>query len=728
MYPLIFKQSSPVPGRLPAKLRASIRFATLTLALALPVPLLAQADNFEDPGDDSTVVYPAAYFADFLPVSANDMINRIPGIGLALRGGNNNGRGLGSGEGEVLINGQRVTGKNSGGRDQLSRIAADQVDYIEIIRGTSEEIDVRGGGQVVNVVLLDTPSLSSTQLELRTDRVQDGTLDPGFQLSHSGQSGRLNYLFNMEASPQYQYSEAQEFSYDPGGKLQETREETNTRDRTEYQFNTNFGYGFENSVVQLNAQYETRGKEDNDRTRSIYDTINDSLRLQVEDNESTRDSWEVGGDYEYSFANNAKFRFLFIVNDRDFVFTRNRLDVEDEQNLPNLYLRNAGRDRERIARSSYTFNIGDTQGLELGAEVAQTIRDNNLRMGLDIAGGTPSPEFGNLVPVVIDNGVSTVEEMRYEPFAIHNLQINERMSLESSLVLEESTISQSGDVNNSRDFQFWRPKLDYRFDITPSFQLRARAELDVEQLSFSDFSATVDGGDEDQNTQGGNPEIRQEQSWRYEVNLEMRLPDDAGVFNSQFWYRDITDLIGRVDVSSGPDNLLSARGNVGDGTRYGVNLDLSTKLAMIGLPNALFNTGIRLRDSEYIDPFLGTKRRQEGNGRWSLNMGYRHDMPEFQMSYGLNYGNNSNGGSGRTQVDIFDTEQRIESPWLSAWVEKRAFGNVQLRLESNNITDNQWCRQRVRYDGRTADGIVEEIENYCNGNGMELRFRVTTTF
>lgn len=97
----------------------------------------AQLTETEDPDDTATIVYSADYFADFAPVSANDMINRIPGIGLAMRsggggggGGGNNNRGLGSGEGEILINGQRIAGKNNGGQDQLSRISADQVDYI----------------------------------------------------------------------------------------------------------------------------------------------------------------------------------------------------------------------------------------------------------------------------------------------------------------------------------------------------------------------------------------------------------------------------------------------------------------------------------------------------------------------------------------------------------------------------------------------------------------------
>ncbi len=713
-------------------IRTFIAVAALLSIFCLPLQA-QQIPGPEDSTDNSTIVYPASYFAEFLPVSVNDMLNRIPGINLAMGRGGNSGRGnrgrrgLGSGEGEVLINGQRITGKSSGGRDQLQRIAADQVDYIEIIRGTSGDIEIRGGAQIVNVVLLDVMSTSSTTVEVQTDRSNDGKIDTGGQLSYSGQSGDLNYLLHFEANPRYNRSKAREFSYDPDHELREIRHEDSVRDELEYQVSGNFGYRFDNQVLQLNGLYETRGDSPSWRDRSIHDLVNDRIRLQREDNTSRRYSWEIGGDYERDFTGAGTYRFLFIVNDREFRFSRTRSDLIDGEREPNLFLDDLGRDRERIARTSYTFNMARQQGLEVGIEGAQTIRDNGLRMGLDIP-GQRSPEYANLVPVTIDNSDSQVEEMRYESFAVHNWQLNQRMSLESSVVLESSTISQTGDVFNSRDFQFFRPKVDYRFDITPSLQLRARVEKDIQQLSFSDFSASTDYSDDDQNTQAGNPEIRQEQSWRYELNLEMRLPNNLGVVNSQFWYRDLRDLIERVDVSPGPDMLRSARGNAGDGKRYGLNLDLSTRLPMLGMPNALLTTGIRLRDSEFIDPFLGQRRRQPGSERWSTNVGFRNDMVEQGLTYGMFYSHSSNGGSGRTEIDIIDIEERIEDPFLTAFVEKKAFENFTFRLESRNITEGEYCRKRTRFLGATADGIVEEIEHYCNGSGMELAFRVSATF
>ena len=45
-----------------------------------------------------------------------------------------------------------------------------QVRYIEIIRGTSGELDVRGGTQVINVVLNDALSSVSFAYEVNMDR------------------------------------------------------------------------------------------------------------------------------------------------------------------------------------------------------------------------------------------------------------------------------------------------------------------------------------------------------------------------------------------------------------------------------------------------------------------------------------------------------------------------------------------------------------------------------
>ena len=122
----------------------SLRKSVLVLAISISTAY-AQSDE----SSDSTIIYPAAFFDQYTPVSANDMITRIPGVSIDSRNSNNNNnnsRGLGSG-GDLLINGKRIAGKDNSASSQLSRIAANQVERIEIIRGSSAELDVRGAGQ-----------------------------------------------------------------------------------------------------------------------------------------------------------------------------------------------------------------------------------------------------------------------------------------------------------------------------------------------------------------------------------------------------------------------------------------------------------------------------------------------------------------------------------------------------------------------------------------------------
>ncbi|GIS50999.1 MAG: hypothetical protein Ct9H90mP25_4330 [Gammaproteobacteria bacterium] len=123
--------------------------------------------------------------------------------------------------------------------------------------------------------------------------------------------------------------------------------------------------------------------------------------------------------------------------------------------------------------------------------------------------------------------------------------------------------------------------------------MRLEIERDISQLSFSDFSASVDSNDEEKNTFAGNPEIVQEKLWRYDLNLEYRLPNDLGVINSQIYYRDAEDHIDRIDVSPSPNDLRSARGNIGDGKWYGVSFDISAKLDPLKIQKALFTTRLR---------------------------------------------------------------------------------------------------------------------------------------
>jgi len=705
----------------------------LTLGLLLS-PVYAQDQSVVD---DSTITYPVEFFAQYEPFSVNDMLDRIPGINIARQGGgNNNGgpgsssgsnrRGLGLGGDQILINGRRITGKENEGNSQLSRIPANQVQYIEIIRGTSEDLDVRGGTQVINIVLLESESRSSIAYELNVDHLHDGELKPGGKISLTGQSGAFDYLLSAEIEPRWEYRAGFETSILPDGTLNDNVRRLTTTDSQPIILSSNLGYQFgENDIAHLNAQYN-----DSDAPSISERTIIDHLvspatfQFEFDDADNSSEFWEIGGDYEHTFNNGARWKSLLIVNKKEDDTLRERFQVEDNDLLKDLFLNNFNRYQERIARTSYSFSFAVNQGLEFGIERAQTILDSSLQLGLLSSSGTPTAAFGGLTPITNSN--ATVEEIRYESFLVHNWQINDRMSLESTLIAETSEIEQNGDISKKRDFDFIRPKVDYRFDITPSMQLRATVEKDVSQLSFNDFTANISGSDDEQDAVVGNPDLRQEQSWRYDVNLEYRFNDDTAVINTNIFYHDLEDVIDKTDVST-LDNILSANGNIGDGERYGINLEASLRLGFINLPEILVTSRLRLEDSSVTDPFLGIDRRLNRQGRGNYNFSFRHDMPARNMNYGLTYNNSIKDNS--KVYDIDKIESYNSDAFAILFLEVQGWAGLTYRFEATNIHESVRCRVRERYVGGTlGTGTLSEIEDSCSHAGEKYAVKVRGTF
>jgi outer membrane receptor protein involved in Fe transport len=197
----------------------------------------------------------------------------------------------------------------------------------------------------------------------------------------------------------------------------------------------------------------------------------------------------------------------------------------------------------------------------------------------------------------VSNAVSTVEEMRYEPFLIHNWQLSSQMSLETSMLYESSEISQSGETSLSRDFGFFKPKVDFRYDLTPQLQIRATVEKRVRQLRFGDFVASNDDQDNDSNVLGGNENLKPEWLWAYDLKGEYRLPNDVGVVSAGVWYHEHFNVIERIDATVDEDNLQSIAGNIGNGHMYGLTAAASIRMRMISMPNLLitanFNEGFK---------------------------------------------------------------------------------------------------------------------------------------
>src|SRR5262245_1944364 len=113
--------------------------AVLAFVAALPLPALAQEDSGDAAAPQPTQtatreVFTPADFARFAPRNALDMLNNVPGFSIVQE---DQGRGLGQANTNVLINGERVASKSESVFDVLRRITTARVERIEIVDGAT---------------------------------------------------------------------------------------------------------------------------------------------------------------------------------------------------------------------------------------------------------------------------------------------------------------------------------------------------------------------------------------------------------------------------------------------------------------------------------------------------------------------------------------------------------------------------------------------------------------
>ena len=654
--------------------------------------------------DGATVTYEADFFEPYTVVSAADMLRWVPGGSALLpdnrrRRGQQDKRGFGSGGDQVLINGKRISGKSNDIGSAMQRIQASIVSRIEVIRGTTAGLDVRSEGTLINVVLTEELSGGSGSWQLHSGFYGDSPEYDGL-VSYSDTAGKLNYLVSAELGPYNrggQEDRFEEFFTPDTNTLFEQRYIDKPQLKQQIVLNTSGSWSFDNGdTLNLNARIADKEEEENETTivTVVGDPDTENLLNRSLEN---RQDWEIGGDLENRIGANGTLTTRLIYTNKtgdesEFV----SLSSTVPGNVPSESLVLTDEfETESIIRTSYSWPLTASQNLELGLEGAQNTLEKDVRLFEVLPGGS-------LDPIDVFNSNSDVEENRYEFFSTHFWQMREDIALESGLNFEYSKIEQIGiDVENARSFTYIKPRFDLRWDRNNLTQLRGSLERTISQLDFGDFVATFDS--EDDQVDAGNPDLEPEKAWEYKITVERRLPDDAGVLEAQLFYNDIEDHIDKVAAT----DIISAPGNIGDATLYGVRLKGSWRLAPIGLEGAVIDATYRWQDSETTDPFTGAHRVMRYKPANIYSVTFRHDIAAWKINYTVDV----EWWGEREQHDItFRDRNNSLEPNVNASIQYRLTDNLLLWFDSKFVIDSHRRRVRERFDGNIADNVLLRTE------------------
>ena len=681
----------------------------MAIAVMGTVPAYAQDDQQPAPAaaNGDAQVFEPAYFAQFAPRNALDMVDRIPGFSIS--GGNDQGqRGLGQATQNVIVNGERLSSKSESVRDQLRRIPATDVVRIEILDGNATSIPGLTG-QVANVVY--TSNGASGQFEWTTGFRPHNTEAQlfGGEISVIGSSGALDYTVSLSNENNRFGADGPVSITDRDGALIESQYSKLSGKFDNPKISTAFSYDFGGDVTaNLNLSYGS-----DFFSRKEPETAIDSAgvtRTREALVEEDGPEYELGGDIQFPFGPGSLKLILLERFERDN-YSSSVIDRLSDDSPPRGFrfeqTNGAG---ERIGRLEYDWKLWGADW-QLSGEAAFNRLDRRSRL-FELAPG------GEFFQLAFPQGNGGVTEDRYDASLSISRSLSSTLSVQVIGAMEFSTIEQTGFAANSRSFKrpkgsfaaTWKPRDD--FDISVTLAKR------VSQLSFGDFLASVSLNNDNQN--GGNNELVPYQSY----NVEIEANKTFGAWGSlklearKAWFEDFIDWF---PLPGGGE----ARGNIGDADRLHLQANATINLDPLGFRGARVDLEVVKRDMNVIDPFTGLNRPFSYDQEGSFEIDFRHDVPGTDWAWGANLDHFDQAPYARRFEIGREWEGKV---FGSLFIEHKDVLGLTVRARANNLLGARDYFQRTVFDGPRPDGAVRFEEYRSRRIGPIFRLTVSGDF
>ncbi len=612
-------------------MKRSYRFGASAAATVIAVSILAPVSIAQQTAADAAAPgaersFAADYFRTFNPVTAEDMVRRIPGF--TLDDGEER-RGFASASGNVLINGERPSSK-APISEQLSRISAAEIERIDLYSGNAEGAAATGQTLFVDVRLKPRSSKPTNTFVLQASQLDPSdSINPLAVLTSSFRAASVDWTLALQAQPSRRGRvEFDERITNAAGALLETSDEFLQGDYWEYRLSARGAVRpTARDAVSFNGQV-TPSRNGRHTFSEAYDPLGALLR--VEDSEVEGDSalaYEVGGDWERRFSPTSSFKLIGLASQST--------DGSDEQ-YRTFFIQGPTPDRttlidrgseegEYIGRAVWSFQPAARHQLELGGELAFNYLDSEL----DVEVRTGGLVLDRTPPVAN----TRVEEQRGEIFIADTWRISDALRLESGLTVETSTISQSGDAIQERDFTFAKPRFNAVWSASASDEFRLLIERDVAQLDFSEFATSINNFDGITNL--GNPNLEPERTWRAQAEWQRRFAG-KGVFIATVFHDEVEAVQDQIPILT-PTGNFDGPGNLGDGTRTGIRLSTTLPLDSLGLTGGELRINGSAQETEVTDPTTGLWRQFSDEPDWTYSIDYQQPIPSLNLRFGALY-------------------------------------------------------------------------------------------
>ncbi len=708
---------------------------------------------FRDRTEDTAPVlsYGLDYFQRFEPLTAGDAMKRVPSVAFlsdVLESDGARLRGLDPGYTQILINGERVPGAGVDRSFFVDRIPAELIERIEVVRSASANRSGDAVAGALNIVLRDGYSLDGGYLRAGAILLDDGRVRETVGGVWSGQVGPGRLLVGASLQGRRNPKVKKSFRYDePGGTLDNIELQTDTRNGTDYSFNSTYQVEVGGGELELTGLFvRTDRFADEDSLEYQDGNVRNADLLTTNDNnvDIVTDNWALSGRYVRDMlGGKTKFKVGYAVFDdsqeemeEEYEFLRDSNPFPEADRFTGDLTSSDLKDTEVSVQVSHERDLGAAK-LEFGVQYLDKSRDTNIvtdRNRVTIpnppaARPTLPGAYGPFVPV--DGGVNEIEETRFDTFAMVSggegalkWEAGLRYELTDTTITDQTAPAASGQVET--DYGVLLPSAHLRWKVSENDRISLSLARTVRRPNFNQLSPATLQAELGDNDFVGNPNLDPETAWGADLGFERRL-GTRGVVGVNAFYRKVSDLVEiantGVEGSEGAGTFVLTPRNAGDGSVWGIEFDLSTPLTVVGLEN----TGVFLNyswlDSDVDDEF--GSRRFNDQSDYVFNVGFIHDIPTLGAAFGATY-RKQGDAYGRIVGEEVTTSYGAD---LEVFVEKRFGERFVVRLTGSNLLnaskDETFNKFNTIADQRARDFDEYEVESEEAGPVFQLVTRLT---
>jgi hypothetical protein len=701
------------------RLNAAFHASVALVGLAIPSAIQAQTAVGAQPAratSSRVTTYDAAFFAQYAPRTALDIVRRAPGFQIdpgatQTNLGTVDVRGFAGTAGNVVINGARPSSKAESLETTLSRIPAQRVVRVEVGPGDLFGSDYAGKSQVLNVILSDQSGIDAN-VTAAAQRRYTGYINRNISGSALIRRGPSSINLSAGTGRNKQHEEGTDTLTVPatGEAVEHRRKHNSYFNRDPY---LSAGWALErgsDKAFRLNARWQP----------SRFDLFQ-SNRVSPADGPEHDDNLvqhyrdpviELGGDVTRPLAGGA-IKLVGLAtrrkrNDFDSYLARNGLLSDNAPVAGGFEQTVKARRNETIGRLSWTRSNLAGFSFEAGAEGAfNTLDDHVDLLAID--------EEGERVPIELPIANATVKEKRGEVYVNVGKTLSPALRIDGGVNYEFSQLRVRGDATADRSLKFLKPNLTLDWKPGGGWHTQLSVRRTVAQLDFYDF---ISLGELSVNrVNGGNANLVPQRAWEFRLTAEHPLLGD-GLFKLDFGHDLISMLQDRILIFDEHGQGFDAPGNLGTGRRYFAQLTLDAPLGRLWKGfRAKF--GGTIQRTRVDDPISGKPRNFSGfYPEWQWNVDLRRDVGAF--SYGISVNDNQRFTFFRT--DEFDTNFN-GGPYGTAFVEYRPGPRTSITFDVDNVFDTRAQRDRLLFfPNRAAPALI--IDEFRERN-RHLSFGLT---